>query len=159
MDNELLLKLERVSRDRDFFILNKDAIFKAFDYVDNLLSKFIDVCCMKFKTFKVNKVSYSYGSVLTVATGFLVANELYFRNAKGNAIEYLKRDMFPLYVEEYNATTLVEEKTLSHMLNGCVSEYLDLIHKVTSYKTDTFDKYIDSSLPSFYKRYFKNGKN
>ena len=73
MDNNLLLKIERASRDRDFFILNKDNILKVYNFIDANLASYIDVCCNKFKTFSVNKTSYLYGSIITIAVSVVIA--------------------------------------------------------------------------------------
>lgn len=153
MNSELLTKLERASRDRDFFILNKDAIEKSYVFLEEILSKYVDICCMKFKSFCVNKTSYIYGSIVTLALAFVESNELHFKNARGNALEYLIRDIFPLFVEEYNSTTLVSEKTQLHMLKGCIDEYLSIQKKTKTYIRSEFDQYFKQDLPDFVKYY------
>lgn len=155
MNQELSLKLERASRDRDFFILNKDAIEKSYYFLDDILSKYIDICCMKFKSFSVNKTSYIYGSLVTLAAAIVLSNEMHFHNCRGNAIEYLVRDIFPLFVEEYNTTTLVSDKTQYHMLKGCVEEYTNLKKGITKYSGGEFDQYFSNDFSPF-KKYYLN---
>ena len=155
MNQELLTKLEKASRDRDFFILNKDAIEKSCLYLEDILSKYIDICCMKFKTFSVNKTAFIYGSIVTLGAAFVLSNEIHFKNARGNALEYLIRDIFPLFVEEYNTTTLVSDKTQLHMLKGCVEEYKNLHNGTLKYLGGEFDQYFDKDFSGF-KKYYLN---
>lgn len=155
MNTELLTKIERASRDRDFFILNKDAIEKSYSYLDGILAKYVDICCMKFKSFSANKTSYIYGSIVTLAAAFVASSELHFKNARGNVFEYFRRDLFPMFMEEYNTTTLVSDKTQLHMLNGCVDEYLSIQNKSKKYCPGEFDQYFASDFSDF-KKYYLN---
>ena len=155
MNQELLTKLEKASRDRDFFILNKDAIEKSYLYIEDILNKYIDICCMKFKSFSVNKTSYIYGSIVTLAVAFVLSNEIHFKNARGNALEYLSRDIFPLFMEEYNTTTLVSDKTQVHMLKGCVDEYLNVQNDSCKYLGSEFDQFFGSDFANI-KKYYLN---
>ena len=80
MDNkEVLLKLERSSRDRDFFLLNQENLVKSYGFLEHILSNYIDICCTKFKTFTANQTSYIYGSIITLAVAFVVAKDRYFK--------------------------------------------------------------------------------
>lgn len=154
MENELLLKLERASRDRDFFILNKERIYNSYAYLDTLVSNYIDICCHIFKTFKVNKTSYIYGSIATLALGIVVSKEKFFNGALGSdPIENLSRDVFPLFVEAYNTTTLVEAKTQSHMVNGYIEEFSNVNKKLVKYVPGTVDSYLTKELPDVVKSY------
>ena len=155
MNQDLMLKIERASRDRDFFILNKDAIEKSYCFLEDILSKYIDICCMKFKSFSVNKTSYIYGSIVTLGAAMVLSNEIHFANCRGNAIEYLIRDIFPLFVEQYNTTTLVSDKTQSHMIKGCVEEYLNVKKGLTKYCGGEFDQSFSSEFSPF-KKYYLN---
>lgn len=154
MNNELLLKLERVSRDRDFFILNKNRVYDSHIYLDNLLSSYIDVCCHVFKTFKVNKTSYIYGSIATLALGIVVSKDKFFSGSLGSdPIENLSRDIFPLFVDAYNTTTLVESKTQSHMVKGYIEEFNKVNSKAVKYTPGAVDAYITTEVPDVVKAY------
>lgn len=155
MNTELILKLEKASRDRDFFIFNKDAIEKSYLYIEDILTKYIDICYMKFKSFSVNKTSYIYGSIVTLGAAFVASNEIHFKNCRGNALEYLLWDIFPLFMEEYSTTNLVSDKTQIHMLKGCVEEYKNIQKGVAKYVGDQFDQYFDNEFSSF-KKYYLN---
>ena len=153
MENDTLLKLERTSRDRDFFLLNKDKIVESYEHFQNILSKYIDLCCLKFKTFAVNKTSYIYGSIVTLALAFSLCANNNFKSNKENALSYFARDIFPLFIEEYNTETLVSILTQTHMLKGYVSEYNDLINEETKYCGGRFDSYFKEDYPSYVKHY------
>lgn len=154
MNNELLLKLEWTSRDRDFFLLNKNSIYDSYVYLDTLVSSYIDICCHIFKTFKVNKTSYIYGSIATLAIGIVLAKEKYFVGALGSdPIEYLSRDVFPLFVEAYNTTTLVEAKTQSHMVKGYIEDLIRLTKKLVKYSPGMVDFEVSNETSDVVKSY------
>lgn len=151
---ELIEKLERASRDRDYFILNRNRIRDSYVYLDNLLSQYIDICCHTFKTFKVNKTSYVYGSIATIAVGIVLSKEKLFTGAiGGDPIEYLSRDIFPLFVESYNTTSLVEAKTQLHMLKGYIDELDKVSKKLIKYAPGMVDSYLTEEMPDVIKYY------
>ena len=155
MNNELMIKLERACRDRDFFILNKERIRNAYMYLEDVLANYIDICCNKFKSFKVNKTSYIYGSILTLGLAMTLSKEKFFQGALGSdPVENLSRDIFPLFVEAYNTTTLVEAKTQSHMLKGCIEEYQNIVKKLNKYVPGAYDSHFSSDVSDVKKSYF-----
>ena len=153
MENNILLKLERASRDRDFFILNKDNIAKSYEYFEEVLSKYIDICCLKFKTFVVNKTSYIYGSILTISLAFSLCADKYFNSNKENALSYFVRDLYPLFVEEYNTETLVSVLTQTHMLKGYVSDFKQIFSKDFKYCGGRFDSFFKGDYEPYLKQY------
>lgn len=155
MNNELMIKLERACRDRDFFILNKNRIADAYMYLEDVLANYIDVCCNKFKSFTVNKTSYIYGSILTLGLAITLSKDKFFQGALGSdPVENLVRDIFPLFVEAYNTTTLVEAKTQMHMLKGCIEEYQNIAKKVTKYVPGACESHLSSDFSEVKKSYF-----
>lgn len=154
MNNNSVLKLERACRDRDFYILNKDRIIKSYEYLEALLSSYIDICCHIFKTFKVNKTSYVYGSVATLAVGIVLCKEKFFAGALGSdPIENLARDIFPMFVEQYNSTTIVESKTQSHMVRGYIEDFEKIAKKTTKYIPGIVDSYLPNEVSDLVKSY------
>lgn len=153
MDNELLNKIERNSIDRDFFILNKNRILESYKFLDQVLARYIDVCCMKFKSFAVNKTSYIYGSIMTLAVAFVISKEKHFNGASGDVYNYLIRDIYPIFVETYQTENLVAKQTQIHMLKGYVDEYSNLASKKSKYFGGKFDKYFDQNLSDICKKY------
>lgn len=123
MNSDLIVKIERAASDRDFFLLNKESIISAFEYVQNIYSKYVDICCMKFTSFSPTQTSYAYGSVITLAASFIVAKNKFFINARGNAMDYMINSFFDLLVDEYNSGVIVTDKTQLHMLKGTIDEY------------------------------------
>lgn len=149
-NDDLLLKLEKSSKDKTFFSVNQNRLFHTYRYLDTILSNYIDICCHTFKTFKVNKTSYVYGSIVTLAAGIVLAKEKFFpRGFESDSIEYLVRDVFPLFVDSYNTTTLVEAKTQSHMVRGYIEEFL----KSETYVPGEIDSYVSEELPNIVKKY------
>lgn len=152
-NDDLLLKLEKSSRDKSFFLINKSRLFHTYRYLDTILSNYIDICCHAFKTFKVNKTAYVYGSIVTLAAGILFAKERFFEHhQESNAIEYLARDIFPLFLDLYNSTTLVEAKTQSHMLNGYIDDFMNAVKKNDDC-CGPLDSYLPNDVPKLAKLY------
>ena len=149
MNNELIIKIERASSDRDFFLLNKESIINAFEFIQNIYSKYVDICCMKFTSFSPTQTSYAYGSVITLAASFIVAKNKFFINARGNAMDYMVNSFFDLLVDEYNSGVIVTDKTQLHMLKVTINEYSNF-----KYVAGEYDSLFCKDYDAIIKNYF-----
>ena len=157
MEKEIFTHLKQAAiRYHTFFDAHEPEIIASYDFLEAIANRYVEACKRNFNSFSISPTSLVYGSIHTMAIGFLYSNKLHFNGLLNDeAFYFFTNIIFNFFIEKYETEDIVSKETQLHMLKITIENYFNIIKNPKIVYKTKFDKFYVKDISPIY-RYYNN---